>query len=119
MWLFEKHKSAAAEEPHCPQGHIACQHSPAPCTCPKPLKQTHLPHCTGPTHSIYADPPFVHALPFRGRPSHPAAEVLSTLPMQAHRLPEGLLLGGASPYGGLPALAGLNQCSSGWGRFLC
>ena len=63
MWLFEKHKSAAADKPHHPQGHTPCPHSPAPFLCPNPLKWTHLPHCRGHTHSTNTGPPLAYAQP--------------------------------------------------------
>ena len=49
-----------------------------------------------------------HALPHKGGPACLAAEDPSTQPVQAHKLPEGLLLGGASPWGVLLALAELD-----------
>ena len=62
-----------------------------------PLQRPHILHLL-----------LMHILPHRGRPSHSATENTGTLLMPAHTLPEGMLLGEASPWGGLPALAELD-----------
>ena len=108
MWLFDKHKSAAADKIHHPQGHIHHQHSLAMCACPHPLKWTQLHHCRGSTHSANADLLHMHALPHRDRPTHLAAEVPSTPHLWNHKLSKGLLLDGASPKGTLSVLAELD-----------
>ena len=97
MWLFEKHKSAAAAKPHHLQGHTPHQPSPAPCAYPNPVKQTMLPCCRGHTHSINTGLSLMHALSHRVGPTCLAVEVPGTLAMWVHKLPKGLLLCGVSP----------------------
>ena len=54
MWVFEKHKSSAADKPCCPQVHTHSQHSPAPCERPDLPKRTQSLHGGSPTHSATA-----------------------------------------------------------------
>ena len=98
MWLFEKHKSAAADSPHHPQGHTPCQQSPALSVCPDSLKWTQLPHCRIPTCSTNAGLPLTHILPHRGRSTHLVASVSVTPPMWTHKSSKFLLFAGCLPW---------------------
>ena len=62
MWLFEKHKSSAADKPHCLQGHTPCEQGPPMGVPLNPLKWTQSPHCRGPTHSTNTGPTLMQAL---------------------------------------------------------